>query len=243
MSYTKKIVCLANSGKPGGLCFAGKEVLGKGYGGWIRPVSAGASGAISEKEQKISNGGRLQILDVVTIPMLEPRPFHHQQENHLIHSGRRWEKIDSVDVQQLPKLLDSVAGDLWISKNQGRSGRHGTNDRVGAYAAKNMGGSLLLIQPKNLKFIVQYEPNKWNNALKVRADFDYNGRHYRLAVTDPYAKKKYKEKSALDGKKGLDLPREYPIAVDDVYLCLSLTKELEDHWCYKLVAAIIGDDD
>jgi hypothetical protein len=40
LGYTKRIVCLANSVKHGGLCIAGREVMEHGFGGWIRPVSA-----------------------------------------------------------------------------------------------------------------------------------------------------------------------------------------------------------
>ena len=34
MAYVKRIVCLANSFKPGGSCIAGREVIGNGFGGW-----------------------------------------------------------------------------------------------------------------------------------------------------------------------------------------------------------------
>ena len=243
MSYIKKVVCLANSRKRGGSCFAGKEVLGNGYGRWIRPVSARESEEISEAEQTFSTGGRPQILDVVIIPMLVPRPVHHQRENHLIHGvgdgSWSWEKTGSVDKQQLPELLDSVAGDLWINES---STQHGENDRVSVAEARDLGGSLLLIQPSYLKIIVQFEPNQTQTRPRVRAIFGYNGRDYRLVVTDQDAEDKYQKKSYLDSQKGRELPTEYSVVVDNVYLCLSLGEEFEGY-CYKLVATIIGDDD
>lgn len=84
MAYTKTILCLANSRKLSGRCIAGKEKLRRGYGEWIRPVSARPSEEISEEERRYENGQSAQILDVISVPMREPRPGAHQTENHLI---------------------------------------------------------------------------------------------------------------------------------------------------------------
>ncbi len=229
MSYTKEIVCLANSRKIRGYCVAGKEVVGAGYGGWIRPVSARDTEEILEREQMFADGGCPQILDVVTIPMMEPKPAHHQRENHLIDSAGSWEKIGDLDNRDLPALLDDVSNGLWINEGSSRAGH---NDRVSIAQARRLKNSLLLIQPQSLTIIVQWGARwKKGDRPEVRADFEHNKHNYRLKVTDPVAEDKYQS-------KGLG---EYSIATDDVYLCVSLAEALGDN-CYKLVAAIIGDD-
>jgi hypothetical protein len=86
VNYSKKIVCLATSRKPGGRCVAGREITPEGYGGWIRPVSARASAEISLKECEYENGEEPDILDIIDIPMIGAVPRVHQTENHMIDS-------------------------------------------------------------------------------------------------------------------------------------------------------------
>ncbi len=240
MSYRKTIVCLANSRKPDGYCFAGKEVLDEGFGGWIRPVSARKGEEISGKEQRFADGNCPKLLDIVKIPLLESKPTHHQRENHLIHTGNDvppWEKAGSVDRRLLPQLVDSVSGNLWIN---GNSSSNGVNDQIPVADARNLRNSLLLIQPTSLTIIVHYERYKGRNPPDVRANFNYNGCNYSLKVTDPVAEGKYQRKGLIDRDAGKELPYRY--AVDGVYLCVSLGERF-GNYCYKLVAAIIGDED
>ncbi len=242
MSYRKTVVCLANSRKPYGRCFAGKEVLNEGFGGWIRPVSAREGEEISVEEQRFANGNYPKLLDMVTISLLESKPTHHQQENHLIHTGNGvppWEKAGSVGTHKLPQLVDSVSGDLWIN---GNSSSNGVNDRVSVADARKFNHSLLLIQPTSLNIIIQW--GNYTGHRQVRADFNYNGSNYNLVVTDEVAEEKYREKAYSDYcKDGQDLPREYHVAVDDVYLCVSLLAGEPGGGISKLVAAIIGGED
>ena len=234
MPYRKKIVCLANSKKHRGKCFAGKEVLEEGYGGWIRPVSCRQGEEIPNREQRFADGSYPRLLDVVSIPMLKPKPMHHQQENHLIDEGQRWGIIRRVDHNVLPELCDDIPGDLWINGNPSYTE---CNDRVLFADAENLENSLLLIAPTSLKFIVRWKERR-RSICQVRADFHHNENHYNLAVTDLVIEKKYKSMAYSDyHKDGQGLPREYPATVDGVYLCISLG-EKSYGYCYKLVAAV-----
>jgi hypothetical protein len=82
--YEKTILCLANSRRPGGRCFAGKEFANGATGPWIRPINAANSDAISEEDRTYQNGALADVLDIVTIPMQGPRPRAHHQEDHQI---------------------------------------------------------------------------------------------------------------------------------------------------------------
>jgi len=105
MAYIKRIVCLANSYKTGGRCIAGKEVLARGYGGWIRPVSARATTEVWPSEYRYVNNESPKILDIIDIPLLSAAPQHHQTENHVIDAGR-WVKQGVLPWNQLEQLRD-----------------------------------------------------------------------------------------------------------------------------------------
>jgi len=227
MTDTKTIVCLANSNRDGKSCVAGKEVLGAGrYGEWIRPVNAQYGDAISSKDMQFEGGGFPQVLDVISIPLREHAPKPPQTENYQIDVGKPWTKHDTLDQQELPKLLDEARYGIWLI--------HGSkNDRVPASRSDEVRGSLLLIRPESLTINAE-------SKRKFRANFRYNGLDYDLVVTDPFAKIRYAPKSPA-------ISAQYQIATSDVYLCLSLAGPFSarpsGYRYFKLVAAIIGDHD
>src|SRR5260370_37145350 len=95
------ILCLANSRRPGGSCIAGKEFRGGKAGSWVRPISNRNTHEISALEQRCTDGKALNLLDVVSIPTVEPRPIGHQTENRLIQTGKPWERKSQATWEQI----------------------------------------------------------------------------------------------------------------------------------------------
>lgn len=119
MSYTRTIVCLANSRKPpsGGRCIAGREFDGANFGAWVRPISARPTEEISEEERRYDNGQDPQLLEIITVPMSCPNPSGHQTENHVIDDGYYWERKGSITWTQLLGALDAPNGTLWTNNS------------------------------------------------------------------------------------------------------------------------------
>jgi|SRR5208337_1626050 len=224
MAYIKRMVCLANSYKTGGTCIAGKEVLEYGYGGWIRPVSARTTAEVWSSESRYEDHSNPKLLDIVDVPLLSPAPQHHQTENHVIDTTRRWVKVGELPWDVLEQLSDRPAT-LWINSDRTSTGAFNCISQAEAATLHN---SLVLIRPEN--FIVKVGSSTWDGRTKTtyRGNFRYNGAYHGLSLTDPVAR------SAFAGKNEGDYP------LNDVYLCVSLTEVFaEDGRCHKLVAAII----
>jgi hypothetical protein len=95
------MTCLANSFKKGGTCIAGKEVLGGGYGGWIRPVSARPTAEVLPAECSYGRNEFPKVLDIINVPLLAAAPRTHQTENHVIDTSRRWVKVGELSIDDL----------------------------------------------------------------------------------------------------------------------------------------------
>jgi hypothetical protein len=226
--YVKTILCLANSRKMSGRCVAGKEVRGGSkISGWIRPISSREHQEISESDRRYEDGLYASLLDIVSIPMLKPKPNQYQSENELIDDQFYWKNEGRANWAQIEKAIDNVPGVLWIN---GFSSGGGQNDRIPQDQAANLGSSLLLIKPTSPKIVVA--PKGDPNALQkrgVRVEFKLNNGIYNLGVTDPYVERKY-----LQGKNGT-----FPI--DGAILCISLGEPFGGY-VYKLAAAVITPD-
>jgi hypothetical protein len=227
MNYSKSIVCLANSRKPGGRCVAGKEVLTAGFGGWIRPVSARETAEINLEERQYENGQEPEILDVVSIPLIGAVPRIHQQENHMIDADCYWTKQGRMEWAQLHELVDTPSI-LW---SNGYSTNAGANDRVPRADTPQFQNSLWLIKPSRVTFCVSAPGALFDNPRRVvRAEFLYGGTRYNLKVTDLTVERTYLARPNGD----------YPLDVDS-YLCVSLAEVHTDGFCYKLAATIITE--
>jgi hypothetical protein len=226
VSYSKILVCLANSRKPpaGGRCIAGRVYASGKFGEWIRPVSDRESREVSEEERRYQDGTDPQVLDVVSIDMKKPLPHNHQQENQVFDAEYYWQKRARLSWAELKTAIDSPNGALW---ENGSSTRHGLNDQVPEARAVLLKRSLYLVQPENLRVVVNMDDNSpYQNRRRVRAHFDLKGHTYHLVVTDPPVEREYFAKQ--DG--------EYP--VPNAIVCVSLAEPFNGY-AYKLAAAII----
>jgi hypothetical protein len=172
-TYNKTILCLANSRRPGGTCFAGKEFVAGKTSAWIRPINAAHNGAISAQDRLYRDRSHAELLDIVTVSLQQPKPHLHHQEDHQIKSDEYWQKAGRATWQDVIKATDVVKGELWVNDD---SSWHGQNDKVSAASASKLTGSLYLIEPTNLDLVVGWESvYQAPDARRVRANFTYNG--------------------------------------------------------------------
>lgn len=229
MSYTRTLLCLANSRKypPPGRCIAGREIDADGYGAWIRPVSSRPTQEISEEERRYEDGTDPVLLDIIAVELLTHQPHRHQQENHSIDDGRYWTRVGRASWSEALKAAEQPPGSLWTN---GTSSRHGENDQVSEGALDSFDRSLYLIRPESLVIDVVEEFDIYcRGRRRVRAAFTFNDQRYRLAVTDPPVERRY-----LAGPNGTR-------QVDESLLCVSLAEPFHGY-AYKLVASVITPD-
>lgn len=225
MGETKSIVCLANSRKHSGRCVAGRELLGDSCGNWVRPVSSRSSAEISADERRYESGELPKLLDIITIPIIGPRPESCQTENFVIDPRHRWEKRGEMSWSDVPRFLDRPAP-LWANND---SSYYGLNDRVSEDVASRLTSSLMLIAPQALTIRVATEGAQFGNPRRrIRADFFHLGTNYSLIVTDPVFEKTLLDRPNADYR------------MHDTYLCISLGETYSDQCRYKLVAAVIS---
>ena len=221
MTVWKEIVCLANSRKHGGTCVAGIDLRGTRKRSWVRPVSARDGHAVSLEERRFADGGDLEPLDIIRVPLLSAKPWIHQTENWLLDPRQRWVKVGEWPPGDVGLLEDHPA-DLW---GTGDSSGKGRNDRIAETAAARLAGSLAFVRVDDLRIRV-YDGGFGQVKREVRAIFDYQGVIHNLKVTDPAYERHYLRKR--DGIYNLE----------DGRLTVSLAEPF-DGFCYKLVAAII----
>ncbi|MGO9197465.1 MAG: dual OB domain-containing protein [Acidimicrobiales bacterium] len=223
MAERFSLVCLANARRMGGRCVAGTDNEGE----WIRPVHPLTGGELSTDQIRLEGGRDPRLLDVISVPLLEPRPRPEQPENWAIADGP-WRHEGHLDRADAEPLLDGL---LWRSR--GLFGDSLPYREYSVLKANPIDASLLLIEPENLSWEVQdREDGKHFRALFVHEDESYD-----LPVTDPVIE---------------DLLRQQPIGgcafdigghleADRAFLTISLAGPWpRTQRCYKLVAAVIS---
>jgi hypothetical protein len=223
MPSVKRIVCLANSRKLSGRCIAGKLMVAPNVGTWLRPISARASEEISEYERQYKDGSDPKVLDIIDVPLVQPRPKPPQLENWLIEPEEYWVKSGQMGWRDLVKLVD-VPGPLWLD---GHSTKRGLNDEIPLAEAQQAISSLRLITVSTVTLSVALHGAGFENAKRrVQGRFVHEGTKYWLWVTDPVYERAY-----LARPDGL-------YQLDECCLTISIGEPFGQS-CYKLIAAII----
>lgn len=223
MPEVKRIVCLANSRKLSGRCIAGKEFINNEPGDWIRPVSGNEHGEVSEDERRYDDGSYPKVLDIIEIPLIEPRPIDFQQENWLLDPQSYWVKVGQIIWKDLVKFCDPVQP-LWIDDEHTFNG---LNDTIPLSQVGTVQNSLRLLHVDSLNICV-FKPGEafGNSKRRVQGRFSYTGNDYHLWVTDPIYEQKFLSQPDGDYNLGESL------------LTISLGEPYNGS-CYKLIAAII----
>jgi hypothetical protein len=226
LPYTKTIICLANSRKLAGRCVAGKEWDGRTVGPWLRPVSSRDRGELTAERWYRRTWRDPQLLDVVEMTLLAPRPSGCQIENHLVDASVRWKFLGRVPPRHLAPGIDPIAGPLWVNCG---STAAGCNDRVPAEVAEHQPNSLVLVQPERLVISIGTEGDPENLRRRVRGHFSLASHDYILSITDPIVEAELKPQP-----DGSSLELHKPI------LCISLSEKFPaQNACYKLIAGVI----
>jgi hypothetical protein len=144
----------------------------------------------------------------------------------LIQSGQAWVKEYDLESQVLSGLVEQPEG-LWCDPEQ-------KSDRASEAVLQHLPNlqSLFLIRPEGFHF--QIRSKIWDGYAKKqqRGIFNYKGKHYDLALTDPLIGRKYFP----------DYPRTLegniqPTEPNRVLLCVSLTPPFNDLH-YKVIATV-----
>ena len=228
----KRILVLANSTKhhPKS-CVAGRELMDEGsrqtrWGGWVRPISNHDEGALDFVERRLSGSNDPKPLDVLRLALSAPENSPLQPENWLIQPGRPWVKESGMDSDVLSGLVEQPES-LWLDPVQ-------KSDRAGASVLQSSPcfQSLYLIRPERFHFQIRSRIWEGNAKKQVRGIFNYRGRRYDFALTDPLIGRRYFP----------DYPRTpegeiQPADPGRILLCVSLTPPFHGLH-YKVVATV-----
>lgn len=158
------MVCLANSRKLGGRCVAGLVLNSQGNSTWLRPVSNYGHGELNS-ERICQDGSDPQLLDILKLSLLKPKPLGCHQEDVLIDPNKKWQIQGRLTYHEALKLASAPSPPLWAD---GEHTSYGHNDKIEASVASTLPSSLRLICPNKLKMTATAE---WQNKRKVRGQF------------------------------------------------------------------------
>ena len=188
----KRIVCLANSRRPGGRCIAGKELLPDGRpGGWVRPISARIDDGVSKEERQYADGSDPRVLDVIDVAVSKAKPERHQKENWLIRPGTAWKRTGRVAKNNLTPFVDMTA-QLWID-GYSTTTDNGLNNKVPSSRLGSLNDSLRFIWVNDLELSIVGQSGMYpgTNKQVLQGHFRYGNTGYRLRVTDPVYETQY----------------------------------------------------
>ena len=209
-----RMVCLANSWRPGGRCVAGIDTHS---GQWIRPVPPGG-GAIPD-ERTFLQGRHLAMLDVIELDLDGPTfTTRFQRENRQIRHWT-WRRVATL----------APAGVLRYGSNAEpllHSNLKVVDPALLERKPSFEWASLQLVDVDNAVF--EKDPHKesrWTVQFSLGS-----GRSYTLPVTDPEATARLKEGQSIGRECLLTISLTAPIEIQ---------KRDLPPLCYKLAAGVI----
>ncbi|WP_419863716.1 dual OB domain-containing protein [Candidatus Poriferisodalis sp.] len=213
MSRTE-LLCLANSWKLGGRCFAGLA----NDGSWVRPVTDTSTGTLPNSACVLNTGRVVEALDVVKLKLKRPEPRLYQPENWVV-GNKEWHYVKTQTLGDVGQLLDSVRADdspIFGTRTDSVSWQRIQESPPAA--------SLTLIRTSNPHFYVRRKPNGSN---QTRVKFVHGDSVYDLSISF--------ELALPHNDTGSN---ESPT---DWYLTISLGEPFEEQHnrCYKLVAGAL----
>ena len=209
-----RLVCLANSERPGGQCIAGIDLES---GEWIRPVPRDMDAVPTAKS--VVGGKLLAPLDIFEIELVRPKDIpRYQRENRIIKNWN-WTIVGRFKRSHLLKLCDATTPIL-----------HTSDDRVSPdlldALSPDQWASLQLVSPKKLTF----ERDYWDHH-RWRARFqDSDGAEYYLKVTDAAVTRRLEGDEKISKHSLLTISLAKPWAPQD---------GSQPPRCYKIVANVI----
>jgi hypothetical protein len=209
-----RLVCLANSQRPGGQCIAGIDL---NTGEWIRPVPR--DGDAVPPARCFIDGKWLEPLHVFEVDFVPPKVTpRFQRENRVIKSWA-WSICGRLRRDKLLEYCDNAVPIL-----------HTTGDRVAIPTLDSLPPSqwtsLQLVRPKKVSFEHDHrDQHRW------RARFqDAVGNEYSLKITDAAITRRLEAGERIGSQCILTISLTKPWAPLDGSQPLR---------CYKLVAAVI----
>ncbi len=227
MTFSKTLICLANSRRNQNHCVAGKEWADAGPGQWIRPIHSEVHQEITTAEQAYEGGGCPTPGDLFRLTFERPYPDGNQTENHIIDQSEKWEAVRQASWAEIESCIDAGMDTIWTV---GDSSAQGENDKILAKDRQSIRSSLMLVRPENFVLHVakEYNPYDGKEKWKNRADFEFGNRQYRFVVTDTVMWSKYVERW-----------EEADYELRDVIVCISMMGTNIDTDTTKLVAAVL----
>jgi len=209
-----RLVCLANSERPGGQCIAGIDV---DTGQWIRPVPRDADAL--RISRCIIGGKLLEPLHIFQLELDRPKEIpRFQRENRLIKNWN-WSIIGRHFKAELLDYCDETSPIL-----------HSASDRVSPADLEKLPPerwqSLQLVRARRLK--CEHDPR---NPIRWRAHFqDRDGNEYSLPITDGAIRGRLQCGDRFGGECLLTVSLTKPWLAPN---------SSQAEWCYKVVAAVI----
>ena len=205
-----RMICLANSWRPGGRCVAGIDLDTED---WVRPVPAAGGGI------PLRIASQIDVLDVVEMELDPPLLTTRFQRENRVAPNWKWKVVGKLTADDVVGLCDDTTPIFY-----------GDGDRVLPQQIDELPPkewkSLQLVQPRELRFAT----DRWK-ASDWRAHFqDAVGNHYPLKVKDP---------TFLDNLKADETPSDSCLITVSLGGPWAPDDGSQPEQCYKLAAAVI----